>query len=298
MARALCFFNCNTSMLNHYRDHEKNIAFSIDEGPIYKLSSLPPNVFQLSEDLFVQIRYNVGHVRVQIGRYFADDEGYLHSTLDHISLNPYGWTAVYKKLASFKKKDVTLNIEPDVHIRYDERSNNRGSYIFQHNYYVNFVRLREAEFKKLKRLTNAINLQFLQILIQQRLLYFNMTNADMHHIENLKSIMFSPEEAQDFTSINELILHESRRDNPTVDYPEVQLLFQSHFKTAFMEKMHEQANRLLCFNDLLFSMDILKIAYEFQINSTSRVDWFNFYESINFCELFKELQEEYKCNYL
>jgi hypothetical protein len=284
-------------MMKHYREHEKNIKLTIDEGPVYKSISLPSNMFALSDDLVLQIRYYLGHVRVQICRYFIDDDGFLHSTHDRISLNPYGWTALYKKLATFKKKDVILNLEPDVYIRY-ERSNNRGSYIFHHNYYANFVRLRESEFQNLKKLTNTINLQFLQILIQQKLLYFNMSNADLHHINNLKSVVFSPVPVPDFTQINELILHESRIHNPTMDYAEEQILFQSHFKSALIKKIHEQANGLLCFNDLLLSMDIVKIAFDFQLNSLSDVDWFKFYEKFNFCELLIELQEEFKFNNL
>lgn len=297
MARALCFFNFNSTMMNNYQNHEKNIKFSIDEGPIYKINSLPSNMFPLSDDLLVQITSYLKHIRVQICRYFVDDEGFLHSTHDRISLSPFGWTAVYKKLATFKKKDVILNIEPEVYIRY-ERSNNRGTYIFQHNFYANFIRLREAEFQKLKELTNIINLNFLQILIQDRLLYFNMSNADMHHINNLKSVVFSPDDVPDFTQINQLILHESQISTPAIDYPELKTMFRTHFKTAFMEKMHEQSNGPLCFNDLLFSMDIVNLAYEFQINSISGVDWFKFYESFNFCELFIELQDVYKCKNL
>lgn len=279
-------------MLNHFRVHEKNIKFTIDEGPIYKIDSLPNNLFALSDDLLVHIRYYLGHIRVQICRYFVDDEGFLHSTHDRILLSSFGWTALYKKVASFKKKDVILNIEPDIFIKY-EKSNNRGSYIFQHSYYANFVRLREDEFIKLKDLASTINLQFLQILIQQKLIYFNMTKYDIYHIHNLKSSVFFPEEPPDFTHINELIQHESQEYISTIDYPELQHLFRTHFKSAIIEKMHEQFDRNLCFNEFLHSINIVILAFDFQVNSISGVDWFNFYEKFNFCELLIEFQEEY-----
>lgn len=278
-------------MMRHYHQHKKQIKLTNDEGPSYKMESLPPNMIAISNEVFVHVRYCLGHVRVQICRYSTDSEGYLHPTRDNISLSPLGWTVFLEKIFLIEKKHILLNVEPDMYIRH-ERSNGRSSYILQHMFFVNFVRLCEEEFGRLKEIIQDINIIFLEIFLKQKLLDFYMTKSDKRLVDYLESQVFFPEEAPDFTRIRQLILQESQVSTPAIDNLELKNMFQTQLKNVFMEKIHEHSTGPLCFNELIFSMDLVKIATDFQQNSLSKIDWFYFYESMNFCELLIDLRED------
>lgn len=281
-------------MMKHFREHKENIQLTIADGPIYKIESLPPNMISISNEIFVHITYYLGHVRVQIRRYTTIDlEGYLYPTHDSVALSPLTWIAFLKKIDKFKNKHHMLCIEPDLCIRY-ERSNGRSNYVFQHQFYTTSIRLNPDELLNLKDLLPTINMKFFEILFKQKLLYFYLSKTNKQIVDYLDSQVFSPEEAPDFTGIKELILYEYQFDDQTVDYTELQLLFQKHFKNALVEKMYEQSDNQMCFSDVLYRMDIVKIAFNFQLNSLSGVDWFKFYETMNFYEHLTLLQEEYE----
>lgn len=99
------------------KDKDRRIRYSSKGAPMYTLDSLPPNIIHLGGENFVSVNHFLGHTRVHIRRYVADDEGYYQPSKEGVSIPASVWISFQSHLDDFdyyKSSDETIVVDNDL----------------------------------------------------------------------------------------------------------------------------------------------------------------------------------------
>lgn len=298
MRRALTFYNFDFSMLKKYQDKSQRIMLTECEGPLFTWESLPPYIIPINSEVFVKMTYYLGEVQVHISTFelitsFKKYNGYLSQSYQAgICLTPLTWNSFCKELRTFKKMDPKVIIGSNICFQY-ESIDGKESYTFKHKNARTYLRLSEEDLSTLRRLSPIISLKLLDIAIKQRVLYFYLTDEEKEFIRAIHKKSINYTDPPDYSTINDLIRHAWEFSEESVDYAELSHAFQLHLKDLISGKLIEKPTSF-CFYELVYSMDYVQIAKDFEKQHSKAfdgVDMFRFYESIDFCEFLRLLQD-------